>query len=139
MTINYFKIAWRGLINNPFFSTINIAGLAVGISTVLLIGMWMFDELSFNKYHQNYDRIAQVMRHSVVNGGINSQTSMSIPLRQELGNVGMQRIGFSRTIQHWEQGGGQNEARQVLAKGDVDVFVMSPIDLPTRESTISSS
>jgi ABC-type antimicrobial peptide transport system permease subunit len=86
MTINYFRIAWRGLKNNPFFSTINIAGLAVGIGTVILIGMWMFDELSFNQYHQNYDRIAKVMRQSVVNGEINSQTSMPIPLRQELGN-----------------------------------------------------
>lgn len=86
MTVNYFRIAWRGLTNNPFFSTINIAGLSIGLSTVILIGMWMYDELSYNKYHQNYSRIAQVMRHSVVNGEISSQTSMSIPLRQELGN-----------------------------------------------------
>lgn len=86
MTINYFRIAWRGLQNNPFFSAINIIGLAVGMGTVILIGLWMFDELSFNKYHENYDRIAQVMRHSVVNAEINSQKSMPIPLRQELGN-----------------------------------------------------
>jgi hypothetical protein len=44
--------------------------------------------------------------------------------------VGVQRLGFSRTIQHWENGGGQNEAKRVLEEGKVDVFVMSPIDLP---------
>lgn len=39
----------------------NIGGLAIGIAVALLIGLWINDELSFNKYHKNYDRIAQVM------------------------------------------------------------------------------
>jgi len=46
--------------------------------------------------------------------------------------VGVQRIGVSRTIQHWNQGGGRNQARQALEKGNVDVLTMSPIQFPDQ-------
>ncbi len=60
MIRNYLKIAWRTLIRNKASSLINIGGLAVGMAVAMLIGLWIWDELSFNKYHRNYDRIAQV-------------------------------------------------------------------------------
>ncbi|HMH24692.1 MAG TPA: ABC transporter permease [Puia sp.] len=59
---NYFKTAWRNLLKNKTSSSINISGLAVGMAVAMLIGLWIWDELSFNKYHQNYDRIVQVMQ-----------------------------------------------------------------------------
>jgi ABC-type antimicrobial peptide transport system permease subunit len=59
---NYLKIAWRNLIRNKASSFINIGGLAVGMAVAMLIGLWIWDELSFNKYHQNYDRIVQVVQ-----------------------------------------------------------------------------
>ncbi|MGZ5191483.1 MAG: ABC transporter permease, partial [Flavisolibacter sp.] len=58
---NYFNIAWRNLHRNKVSSFINIGGLTVGITVAMLIGLWIYDELSFNKYYRNYDRIAQVM------------------------------------------------------------------------------
>lgn len=80
----YLTIAWRNLYRNKGFSIINISGLAVGMAVVILIGLWIWDELSYNKYHQNYDRIAQVMRQSVLNGEVNTNSSMPIPMRQEV-------------------------------------------------------
>jgi putative ABC transport system permease protein len=62
MIKNYFKIAWRNLIKNKVFSFINLGGLSVGMAAVMLIGFWIRDELSFDKYHRNYDRIVQVMQ-----------------------------------------------------------------------------
>ena len=59
---NYFTIAWRNLIKTKGYSFINIGGLALGMSVALIIGLWVNDELSFNKYHDNYDQIAQVMK-----------------------------------------------------------------------------
>src|SRR5262249_34062815 len=44
--------------------------------------------------------------------------------------VGVQSLGGSRTLQHWKLAEGKNKARQALEKGDVDVFVMSPIQFP---------
>ncbi|HEY0652202.1 MAG TPA: ABC transporter permease [Chryseosolibacter sp.] len=59
---NYVTIGWRNLLRNKGYSAINIGGLAAGMSVAILIGLWIYDELSFNKYHDKYDRIAQVYR-----------------------------------------------------------------------------
>src|SRR5450432_1474825 len=66
--MNYIKIAWRNLVKNRAFALINIGGLAAGMAVVMLISLWIYDELSFNKYHKNYDQIAQVMWHTTSNG-----------------------------------------------------------------------
>jgi len=62
MIKNYFKTAWRNLVKNSTYSIINIGGLAVGMAVAMLIGLWVYDEISFNKSHQNYPTIAQVRR-----------------------------------------------------------------------------
>jgi len=78
MIKNYFKIAWRNLSKNKTHSFINIAGLSVGMAVAMLIGLWIWDELSFDKYHSNYDGIAQVMQQKTNNGTIN--TGVAVPL-----------------------------------------------------------
>ncbi len=65
---SYFKIGWRNLFKHKGYSLINIGGLAVGMAVAILIGLWVYDELSFNKYHMNYDRVAQVMCHATYEG-----------------------------------------------------------------------
>lgn len=60
MIRNYLKVAWRNLIKNKVYSFINIGGLTLGMTVAIFIGLWIYDELSFNKYHKNYDDIAQV-------------------------------------------------------------------------------
>jgi len=75
MLRNYFKIAWRNLIKSKGYSAINIGGLAVGMAVAMLIGLWVYDEVSFNKYHDNYDRIAQVMQHANFNGKVETQVA----------------------------------------------------------------
>ena len=59
----YFKTAWRNLIKNKFSSFINIGGLAVGMAVAMLIGLWIYDEVTFNESYQNYKSIAQVRRY----------------------------------------------------------------------------
>ncbi|MEI9918414.1 MAG: ABC transporter permease [Bacteroidota bacterium] len=68
MLKSYFTIAWRNLIRTKGYSFINIGGLALGMSVALIIGLWVNDELSFNKYHDNYDQIAQVMKAGTFQG-----------------------------------------------------------------------
>lgn len=67
MLKNYFRIALRSMLKDKAHSFINIIGLSVGMAVAILIGLWIYDELSFNKYHRNYDRIAQVMQHTTYN------------------------------------------------------------------------
>lgn len=84
MMKNYFKIAWRNLFKNKAYSSINIAGLSVGMAVAILIGLWIHDELSFNKSFKNYNNIAQVMQHQTFNGDIGSQTSLPYLMGDEL-------------------------------------------------------
>jgi ABC-type antimicrobial peptide transport system permease subunit len=84
MLSNYLKIAWRNLLRNKGYSAINIGGLAVGMAVAMLIGLWIWDELSFNKSFANYDRIAQVMQHQVFNGHVGTQEDIPTPLDAEL-------------------------------------------------------
>ncbi len=85
MIKNYFKVAWRNLSKSKMHSFINIAGLSLGMTVALLIGLWLYDELSFNKYHQNYDRIAQIMtRGTDPKNGPYVNNSVQYPLATEL-------------------------------------------------------
>lgn len=84
MISNYFRLAFRNLRKNKSHSFINIAGLSVGMAVAMLIGLWIWDELSYDKYHQNYNRIAQVGQHVNVNGTIKTGKTMPIPLGEEL-------------------------------------------------------
>ena len=60
MIRNYFKTAFRNLLNNKFYSSINIVGLAVGLATCLLILLYVMDELSYDKYNTNAKNIYRV-------------------------------------------------------------------------------
>lgn len=60
---NFLVIGWRNLMRAAGFSAINIFGLAAGMCVALLIGLWVHDELSFNRSFEHYDRIAQVFHH----------------------------------------------------------------------------
>jgi putative ABC transport system permease protein len=84
MIRNYFKLAFRNLRRNKAHSFINIAGLSVGMTVALLIGLWIWDELSYDKYHDNYARIAQVEQHTTVNGTVHSGATVPMPLGDEL-------------------------------------------------------
>ncbi|MGZ3874285.1 MAG: ABC transporter permease [Mucilaginibacter sp.] len=75
---NNLKIAWRNLIKNGVSSFINIGGLAIGMAVAILIGLWIHDELSFNKYFQHYDRLGQVMIKWKLATG--ARTSQPMPL-----------------------------------------------------------
>ncbi|OKS85551.1 ABC transporter permease [Mucilaginibacter polytrichastri] len=84
MVKNYIKLAWRNLTKNKFSSLINIGGLAVGMAVAILIGLWILDELSFDKSHLNYNRVAQVMQNQNFNGEIKTSRSLPAPTGEEL-------------------------------------------------------
>jgi putative ABC transport system permease protein len=84
---SYFKIGWRNLVKNKGYSFINIGGLAMGMTVAIFIGLWVYDELSFNKYHENYDDIAQAWSCVIdpatqeISGGPSVQYPVSTTLR----------------------------------------------------------
>ncbi len=84
MLLNYFKVAFRNLLKNRGYSAINIGGLAIGMAVTTLIGLWIWDELSFDKYHAHYDRVMRVMQNQTYNGKVNTQFSVPAALGQEI-------------------------------------------------------
>jgi len=60
MIKNYFKIAWRNLKKNRLYAFVNITGLTIGIVSCLLIGIYIKDELSYDRFNDNADRIVRV-------------------------------------------------------------------------------
>ncbi|WP_254560746.1 ABC transporter permease [Dyadobacter diqingensis] len=84
MIRNYFKIAFRNLVNNKVYSAINIGGLAVGMAVAILIGLWVYDELTYNKYHKHYGRIAQVWQFVTFDVEKSTYGVVPIPLAEEL-------------------------------------------------------
>ena len=69
MIKNYFKTAWRNMMRNKTSSFINVSGLSIGIACVLMIVIYIQNELSYDKFHKDADRIFQV----VLNGNMNGQ------------------------------------------------------------------
>jgi putative ABC transport system permease protein len=81
---NYFKIAWRNLLRNKVYSSLNIVGLGTGIAVALLIGLWIWDEVSFDSYFQNRDRLARVMLNQSSKGETYTGGTIAMPLGDAL-------------------------------------------------------
>ena len=61
---NYFKIALRNLKRQKLYSIINVLGLSIGLTASIIIILFITDEVNFDRFNQNYDRIARVITTS---------------------------------------------------------------------------
>jgi len=84
MIKNYLKVAWRNLWRNKFFSTINIAGLGLGMACSILIILWVQNELSFDAFHAKGDRLYQVIERQYYDHKIMGQYSVPGVLADEM-------------------------------------------------------
>jgi putative ABC transport system permease protein len=80
---NYFKTAFRTLIKNKLYTILNVAGLTFGLSCFLLIGLYLFDELTFDSQHSKAGRIYRVIEHKNVNGESTTIAGASYKLAEE--------------------------------------------------------
>ena len=83
---SYFKIGWRNLLRNKSYSLINISGLAMGMAVSMIIGLWVFDELSFNKSFKNYKRIYNVYHSLTFGSDTFTDSGVPTPFGNELRN-----------------------------------------------------
>ncbi len=84
MLQNYFKLAWRNLKNNKVFSFINILGLAIGLSSCLLIAMYIYQELSYDTHHKLGNRLYQVGTVSILEGKSDRFATTAAPMAAAL-------------------------------------------------------
>jgi len=92
MLKNYFKIAWRNFIRDKQFSTLNLLGLSTGLACVILIYLWVNDELSIDKFNSNDSRLYQVLKKNKdgtgnIRVGENTQGLLALSMAKELPEV----------------------------------------------------
>ncbi len=80
MIKNYFKIAWRNLKKQPFLTSLNVFGLAVGMAGGLLISLYIYDELSFDKMFADADRIHRINVDIKFGGEVSILPEVSAPM-----------------------------------------------------------
>src|SRR6185437_14908836 len=80
MFLNYLKTAWRSLLHNRVNSFLNILGLAIGMAVALLIGLWVYDEVSYDRFFPGYEQAYQVRYNYSDNGVIRNTEMVAIPL-----------------------------------------------------------
>jgi putative ABC transport system permease protein len=86
MVRNYFKTAWRTLVRGGIYSILNIGGLGVGLMMVILIFLWIREEITYNHYHSNYKDIAMVISVETINGETTAEKTSSVALASALRN-----------------------------------------------------
>ncbi|MFA6400199.1 MAG: FtsX-like permease family protein [Salinivirgaceae bacterium] len=85
MILRNLNFAWKNIRKDGTYSIINIAGLALGLTVVVFILFWVADELNFDKFHKNLNRIYTVFEHQLYSEGQELYTSCTpFPLGKEL-------------------------------------------------------
>ena len=89
---SYLQIGWRNLTKNKIFSSINISGLALGLTCSILIALWVADEFNMNAFHENLDRIYTITSteysgHEITYGGYDTPGLLADELKKELPEV----------------------------------------------------
>jgi ABC-type antimicrobial peptide transport system permease subunit len=88
MIKNYLKTAWRNMRNNKVYSTLNIVGLAAGMAVTLIIGLWVYDQYSYDKFLPNYTQVYQVkVNFTDPHDGEHTQSAVCLPLATVMRNT----------------------------------------------------
>ncbi|MBI9033495.1 MAG: ABC transporter permease [Bacteroidales bacterium] len=82
--MNTFKIAFRKLLKHRFYTFINVTGLAIAFSSLIIIGLYVVDEMKFDRYHSKAQRIYRISQISDFDGVFERSSSAPIPLGPNL-------------------------------------------------------
>jgi predicted permease len=86
MLKNYLLVAWRNLLRNKTYSSLNVLGLSVGMAVAVLIMLWVVDEMQFDHFHTKIENLYQLHQSQHYEGETFTFTSMPPPLASELEN-----------------------------------------------------
>ncbi len=124
---NYMKVTFRSLKKQKVYSVINVFGLAIGLAFCALIFLYVQDELTYDRFHENNERIFRVEQRyfdtdgSVRYDGANGPIPLAPTLKQEIPGVEAYTRVFRRT--HYMQV--DNEPiRESVHYADADIFKM---------------
>jgi putative ABC transport system permease protein len=100
MLRTYFKIALRHLRKNKLYAFVNIAGLAIGIASCLLIGIYIFDEFRYDAFHKNKDRIVRLTMEYNAGDAENKSALTGTKAGPQLQRTFPQVLAYVRTLKY---------------------------------------
>jgi putative ABC transport system permease protein len=118
MLKNYILIALRNIQRNSVYSFINIAGLSIGLACSILILLWVADEISFDRFHKNFERIHHVYISQEISSTIETTPNTPYPMLDALKSRSSQ-IKRGALINHGEG--------YLLGVGDIKVIRMGTV------------
>ena len=131
---NHVKIAWRSLKRQPFFTSLNIFGLAIGMAGSLLVGLYIHDELSFDKMFADSERIYRInidnrtageeSHHAAVSGALASVIREDYPHQELVTRFKNEKSALIRKV-----GTVQNVKENNVVGVDQTFFEMFGLDL----------
>jgi putative ABC transport system permease protein len=80
MFLNYFRTALRSFLRNRLYSVLNVLGLATGMAVALLIGLWVYDQVTYDCFFPGYKQTYQVRYNYNDNGIVRNTDEVCIPL-----------------------------------------------------------
>lgn len=113
MIKNYFKTAWRNLINNKVYSLLNVLGLATGMAVAFMIGLWVYYQFSYDRFLPDYEQVYSVKLKTNNNGTVSVGSSTPLPLADAIKQTvpGVKYVAQPNWI-----------AGHLLANGDKKIF-----------------
>ncbi len=91
MIKNYLKVAWRNLMRNKIFSFINIIGLSVGLTCCMLISLYLYNEMNYDRHHAGIKQLYQLGTIFVKDGKedrtVNTPAPMAQTMKQEFPEI----------------------------------------------------
>jgi len=93
---SYLKTAWRNLMKNKTFSFINVVGLAIGLTCFILMAVFVFDELSYDKYPSDADNIYRVNLSVTGNGDVAVYPNVDYAVGEGMKNAFPEIKSFTR-------------------------------------------
>jgi len=98
MFSNYWKLALRHLARKKIFSFINIFGLTIGLTSCILIGLYITDELSYDSMHQKADRIARITSERSSGGTVSAFATTGTKAGPQLKRTFAEVEDYTRTL-----------------------------------------
>ncbi|MCU0324598.1 MAG: ABC transporter permease [Spirosomaceae bacterium] len=119
MIRNYLKIAIRNLLKNRVYSFINITGLGLGLSVVILISLFIYDEYNHDRFHKNFDSIYRITETQKQEDGVHPVAVTPGPLADALKKDFAE---IKQTLRIGRQGGLIQNKTQKLESSDISVI-----------------
>lgn len=116
MLKNYFKMAWRSLLNNRQSSFLNLVGLSTGLACALFIYLWVADELAADRFNEKDSRLYRVMENRIRAGGIWTSPTTSGPMAAAM-KAGMPEVEYAVTEQPFDNATLSARENDVRANG----------------------